>query len=377
MNVNQDDIRSANLAELVSVSVEHILANQEPNGAIIASRDFATYHYCWLRDGSFIAYALDRAGQHDAARRFHRWAASAIAGIADVIDDAIVRVERGEELVLDHMPPARFALDGTVVVDDWPNFQIDGYGTWLWALEHHLVEAGVTQIPEELSEAIRRTARYVNALALTNCFDVWEENGHARHGSTLACVFAGLMSASRLLREPEYQLRAEEVRLAASARSERLGRFAKSTASDAVDSSLLWLAVPFGLVAPEDPRFTATVRAIEDELEFEGGLRRYAADTFYGSGAWPVLTASLGWHYAALGDLTNALRCHRWVIDHIDAAGRLAEQFGGERRDPGHHAEWVKQWGAPAADLTWSQAMNVVLCVELEARADVIAEASR
>lgn len=352
-------------------SVETILRNQEPNGAIVASRDFKTYNYSWLRDGSFIAYALDRAGEHDAARRFHAWVGRATDGIADVMEDAITRARGGQPLRLEHMPPARFALDGTLEggEEEWPNFQIDGYGTWLWALEQHLTHSGESELSGELSDAAIRCARYIDALALAQCFDVWEEHGTARHGSTLACVYGGLLAAVRMLGMPELLDRAEQVRGAAADGVPLLGRFVKSTDSDAVDASLLWLAQPFGLVASDDPHFLETVRVIEEELTFDGGLRRYPTDTFYGSGAWPVLTASLGWHYAALGDDAAARRCRQWIVDHFDAEGRLAEQFGGESRDPQHYHQWVAQWGTPAADLTWSHAMYVVLCKELEAQA--------
>lgn len=359
----------------VRTSVAHILEHQEPNGAILASRDFATYRYCWLRDGSFIAYALDRAGEHEASARFHRWVANAVEGIADLIDDAIGREQKGEPLTREHMPPARFTLDGAVESeDDWPNFQIDGYGTWLWALEQHLLAVGCKELPEEFRESVERVARYVDALALTNCFDVWEEHGDARHGSTLACIYGGLNAAARMLNSDSLTARAEAVKAAAHEGSDRHGRFVKSTISDAVDASLLWLATPFGLTNNEDPAFTNTVRAIEQELTFEGGLRRYEQDTYYGSGCWPVLTASLGWHYAAVGDHAAARRCQEWIFDHFDEHGRLAEQYGGERRDPVHYEQWVGEWGTPAADLTWSHAMQVVLTTELEAQAAVTAD---
>jgi GH15 family glucan-1,4-alpha-glucosidase len=362
--------------ELMQSSVARILEHQEANGALVASRDFATYNYCWLRDGSFIAFALDRAGEHDASLRFHRWVTGAIDGVADLLNDAIVRLERGEELALDHMPPARFALDGSAVADDWPNFQIDGYGTWLWALEHHLAASGAGTLPDEFRDCAQLVARYVAALALTNCFDVWEEHGSARHGSTLACVYGGLISAARMLELDWLRERADAVQLAAREGTARLGHFVKSSESDAVDASLLWLATPFGIVDPDDPAFRETVRTIEEQLTFEGGLRRYPTDTYYGSGSWPVLTASLGWHYAVAGNHQAARRCHQWILDHIDDQGRLAEQFGGERRDPVHHQQWVSTWGTPAADLTWSHAMHVVLCTELGAQADVTAGAT-
>jgi GH15 family glucan-1,4-alpha-glucosidase len=355
-------------ADLMRASVSAILRYQQPNGAIVASPDFENYQYCWLRDGSFVAFALDRAGEHEAALRFHRWVAGAIAGIADLIDDSIVRQRHGNSVNFEHMPPARFALDGLAVPDDWPNFQIDGYGTWLWALDQHLRGTENSEVGHELWSSMDRVARYVDAFALTTCFDVWEESGTARHVSTLACVYGGLQAAARMLGSAALTDRAEEVREAATEGGARLGRFVKSTQSDAVDSSLLWLATPFDLVEVDDARFTRTVEEIETQLTFEGGLRRYPEDSYYGSGAWPVLTASLGWHYAVAGDDHAAQQCLDWISEHFDEQGRLAEQFGGERRDPRHYEEWVERWGVPAADLTWSHAMHVVLGTEVEAR---------
>jgi GH15 family glucan-1,4-alpha-glucosidase len=140
----------------------------------------------------------------------------------------------------------------------------------------------------------------------------------------------------------------------------------KSSHSDDVDASVLWLSTPFCLVEPGDDYFVETVRAIEARLSLDGGLRRYPTDTYFGGGAWPVLTASLGWHYRAVGDFDAARRCLDWVAGHFDDEGRLGEQFGGERRDPEHYREWVDWRGSPARDLTWSHAMYVVLCAALD-----------
>ncbi len=123
------------LARLVAPSVAKMLSNQSPRGAFIASPDFAEYRYCWLRDGSFTAYALDCAGEHESSRAFHEWSAAAIEGIAPVIAHALDRRAAGEPIDPARMPPARFDLSGRPVGDDWPNFQVDGYGTWLWSLQ--------------------------------------------------------------------------------------------------------------------------------------------------------------------------------------------------------------------------------------------------
>jgi GH15 family glucan-1,4-alpha-glucosidase len=264
------------------------------------------------------------------------------------------------------MPPARFALDGSTVADDWPNFQIDGYGTWLWALGQHLLSTGQDRVPELFRPSVERVGRYLDAFALTPCFDVWEESGSALHTSTLACVYGGLVVAGRLLDDKDLLERAESVQSRIRDSAIRLGRYVKSNESDDVDASILWLSTPFGVVEPGDPHFAQTVRMIETRLSLDGGLRRYPTDTYFGSGAWPVLTASLGWHYRAVGDVDAARRCGHWVAGHLDDEGRLGEQFGGERRDPEHYREWVDRWGPSAKDLTWSHAMYVVLCAALD-----------
>ena len=354
--------------ELSSVrnSVDSILRLQNLNGAFIASPDFAEYHYCWLRDGSFSAYALDRAGEFDASRRFHTWVNGAVEGIKDIIDGVIDRHDRGERLDPSHMPPARFALDGSTVTDDWPNFQIDGYGTWLWSLGQHLLINGQDDVPPEFSASVKRVGRYLASFALSPCYDVWEESGSALHTSTLACVYGGLTTAARLLNNVELFEQALAVKERVKLSATQLGKYAKSNENADVDASTLWLSTPFRVVEPTDQSFTRTVDSIVEQLSLAGGIRRYPTDVFFGSGAWPVLTASLGWHYLTVGDLEGARRCQAWISERFDEDGRLGEQFGGELRDAPHYREWVKRWGPPAQDLTWSHAMYVVLSFALE-----------
>jgi GH15 family glucan-1,4-alpha-glucosidase len=352
----------------VATSVKAMLDHQHTSGAFVASPDFAEYRYCWLRDGSFVAHALDRAGELAAAGRFHDWCARAINRIAPVISEAVQQRSAGKAVDPSGMPPARFSLEGLVVDDDWPNFQVDGYGTWLWSLHEHLRMCAAQALPDELAPAVALTARYLSQLGTSPCFDVWEEDGGSVHTATLGCVYAGLSSAAEMLGDPSLADRAAELRTALVERARAEGRFVKSDQSRQVDAALLWLCKPFGVVAPDEPAFVATARQIATELDLDGGVRRYAADTYYGGGAWPVLTASLGWYHAAVGELGAARLRQDWIAQHIDDKGRLAEQFGGEQRDPVNYGEWVKRWGPPAADLLWSHAMYVVLATEIAER---------
>jgi GH15 family glucan-1,4-alpha-glucosidase len=353
---------------LIAASVTDMLRHQSSWGSFVASPDSAAYQFCWLRDGSFIAHALDRAGERAAAARYHRWVAMALAPLLPAMADAAALADGPG--ASRRLPPARFALDGSTVRDDWPNFQIDGYGTWIWSLREHLRLAGEKGEGEaggrllgEIRAVVDATWRYLDVLAFHPCFDVWEEHGDQVHTSTLACTAAGLSAAADLLGEPGAAARAEEIksfllRLAASH-----GRFPKSACDGDVDASTLWLCAPLRIVAPAEPVMAATVDAIKAELDLDGGIRRYPGDTFFGGGAWPVLTASLGLYRLAAGDGRAAGDCLAWIEAKFDADGRLGEQFGGEHLRPDKYREWVSRWGHPARDLLWSHAMYVLLAL--------------
>src|SRR5260221_2663278 len=186
----------------VQASIAAMLACQQDTGALIASPDFAQYHFCWLRDSSFAAYAFDRCGEHDASARYHDWVNAALAGIAGQLDAATQRRLAGQSPQPQALPPCRFRLDGTVAADDWPNFQIDGYGTWLWSLREHLSLTGRRDLPAGFRPSVERAATFLTAFSLDPCYDVWAENGDGVHASNLACVYGGLTPAPALLRHP-------------------------------------------------------------------------------------------------------------------------------------------------------------------------------
>ena len=113
-------------------SVSLLLAAQTDGGAFPASTAHEIYHYGWLRDGSWCAYALGRAGHTDAAEAWHQWVARTLLIYEHRIREAIAAVHEGT-VTGRMMMPARFTLDGHEEdVDDaeeqWPNFQTDCYG---------------------------------------------------------------------------------------------------------------------------------------------------------------------------------------------------------------------------------------------------------
>lgn len=348
----------------VASAVRAILAGQSASGAFVASPDFSQYHYCWLRDGSFIAHALDLAGEVEAAWHFHLWCAEAVGAVRPLMERACTHMTEGTLAADLMLPPARYNLDGSLVGDDWPNFQVDGYGTWLWGLSQHLVATG-DDLPAWLEPTVRCTANYLAVTGMAPCYDPWEENPTWLHTATLGCVWAGLAAAGAMLDDDILSDKAASVRTRVVEQARQDGYFRKADQCGELDAAVLWLCKPLSLISPRDAAFCTTAERVARELDLKGGTRRYATDTFYGGGAWPVLTASLGLFYAASGQVDRAKERLTWISAHVDGRGRLAEQYGGQQRDPLHYDQWTRRWGPPAADLLWSHAMYIMLDTSL------------
>ncbi len=191
------------------------------------------------------------------------------------------------------------------------------------------------------------------------------------HTSTLAAILAGLDAAVDVV--PDLA-RSDGVVAARASLRARLatpgGCHTKWSGSQAVDGSLLWMAAPYGLVDPTEPRFAATLTRIVDELvDADGGVHRYGGDTFYGGGAWPVLTAAYGrvlLRRGGPGDVERARLALRWIEAQADARGLLPEQVADHAFAPDQVAEWRQRWGESARPLLWSHAAYLALRAELE-----------
>ncbi len=354
------------MTDLFQRSIEIILQNQHSGGAYIASPNFSTYRYCWFRDGSFIAYAMDVVGQHDSAARFHRWVASTINARTRVVQRAVVKVSNGEALSGADYLHTRYAPDGGDAADEeWPNFQLDGFGTWLWALGEHRRLAG-RDVPLEWHRAARLAADYLTALWELPCYDCWEEFPDRIHTHTLAAIYGGLNAHARFA-SVDHSPALNAIKRFLHKRAVAESCLVKFVGSTEVDSSLLALAVPYGVVELRDPIMQNTVARIERELRRGGGLHRYAADTYYGGGEWLLLTAWLGWYYAEIGEREKAQAALRWVEAQADGALQLPEQVSQNLNDPSFYGPWRQRWGEIAKPLLWSHAMHIVLSSALQA----------
>lgn len=352
--------------DLRARSIEIIKEHQHPGGSYVACPNYENYRYCWLRDGSFIAYAMDRSGEFDSARRFYQWVNGVITAREGRIRELLIKKENHQSISREEFLPTRYRLDGSETGDDWANFQLDGYGAWLWGLAEHIEATGEVDLVKNFQKGIDLTVAYLTAFWETPNFDCWEENGDFIHPATLACIAGGLAGINQYYQSPAITGTFNAIKKFIRNNAVYQGRLVKSIGLVEVDASLLWMAVPFEIFPGDDPLILQTVREIEDKLyKNKTGVHRYPTDSFYGGGAWILLTAWLGWYYARNSRLEEAREIKTWIESQASDQGELPEQVPIHLNRESYYSVWVARWGDIARPLLWSHAMYLILCREL------------
>ena len=341
---------------------------QDSSGAYPASPTFSAYRgYSWFRDGSFIADGMSAGGDPASAEAFFDWCAGVVTTRRAHIARIIAASAAGAPLADSEMLPARFAFDGADGTDDWWDFQLDGYGTWLWALAEHTQRHGVDA--ERWLDAATLTVNYLASSWQRPCFDWWEMHDDQVHVSTLGCVIAGLRAAASLSGiDTEVAARA----LQAADAAEQLvrehgvvdGHLVKWFGTDAVDASAASLVGLMSVFPDGDPLIEQTVRELDARLVVDGGMHRFLDDTYFGGGQWPLLGCMLGVAWARLGNTQRARELLSWAVSTAHDGG-MPEQVDRHLIDPSFVEEWVERWGPSADPLLWSSAMTLRLAVEL------------
>ncbi len=346
---------------LVDTSITVITSQQQSSGAYPASPDFSAYAgYSWFRDGAFIADGMSAAGQVDSANRFFDWCGEILRRYRPTVDEIVGRAGGPDPVDGEGMMPARFHFDGTIGDEEWGNFQLDGYGTWVWSVVAHAERHGVAL--DRWADAIVASCEYLASSWHRECWDWWEEHPERIHVSTLGCVGAGLEAglASGLLDGPTAEACAAAVRGIRDLIDDRGthdGYLVKWLDDPAVDSSTLSIIAPLGFIDPASELARRTIEEVREQLEVDGGMHRFTEDNYFGGGRWPLLTCFLGLCLIEQGDVAGARRALEWAASTALPDGSLPEQVGGDLLDPEFEQFWIEKWGPVATPLLWSHAM--------------------
>ena len=331
------------------------------------------YGFVWPRDHAFAVLGLLAAGCADVAAAGLRW---------------LARAQAAQGLWLQ-----RSWTDGSLA-PSWSPHQIDETGIALFAYEAAWLELGDDELDRELWPSVRAGAQFLVGFVddetglLLPSFDLWEQddaqNTYAcaaavgglraaaafadRHEPTLADTFRdaarGIAAAidDLLWNEADGRYvrarlvgRAGRVGLPATSQFQRRPSFPARTVRSVdpldprLDSSLLGLAWPFGVVDPASPRMRTTAAAIEEGLAAQGGgLLRHEADVYRGGNAWPLCTLWLGLYHRLLGDEPRVQSALEWTRSRATPLGLLPEQS---------HPDGSPAWVLP---LGWSHAMYLL-----------------
>ena len=321
-----------------------------PTGAILAAATTSLpefiggvrqwdYRYCWIRDASMSASALVRLGSFEEAMDLLDW-------LLRVIETSEVGPERLSPLyTVDGMrlPPeasidelSGYAGSRPVRVGNAADHQVqlDVFGPVLDLIRQlGAIDAPLStkhwRLVEDLVDAVDQ--RWMEPDQ-----GIWEVRSAPRHHthSKVMCwvtVDRAIDIAEHVFGRdrPEWLDLRERIRddILANGWNEEVGHFTTAYDGDDIDASVLAVGL-FGLLAPDDPRFVATVAAVEAKLRDGDTVYRYKhEDGLPGEeGGFNLMTSWLIDAKILIGDLDDAHRLFRRYVDLAGATGLLAEE---------------------------------------------------
>ncbi len=349
-------------AEVIRAAITLKLNAFDDTGAIIAAMTTSIpeaagssrnwdYRFCWLRDSYFVVNALNRLG---ATRTMERYLAYIINIAADANGgplQPVYGIDGRAELLEREVPTlAGYRGMGPVRIGNlaYRQVQHDVYGSAILSAAHIFFDQRLTRRGDEALfhrlEALGEQAR--------RCHDqpdagLWELRGSARvHTfSAVMCWVAcdRLAKIARQLQMVErssyWQEHADHIHATICQRawSKTRSAFVSTFEGEAMDASLL-LLVEVGFLSESDPRFGATVSAVEHDLRRGDFIFRYIETDDFGEpeNAFLVCTfwyvnalAALGRREEARALFEKLLACrnqHGLLAEHIDL--KNGEQWG-------------------------------------------------
>jgi len=349
--------------------IKHILKISEKvirdaaleNGAIVAAntdkkyydRHAKNYHYVWPRDAAYICVAAKLIGINDIQEPYFDWL-----------------LERPEDFKKESTLYQHYSTNGRKA---GKQYQPDQAGTTLWAIweiynhdpnQASKYEALIRRLADGLTED------WHGKYFFKNSADLWE-NWYRRTSTkvennytyTLAACARGLLCAHAIFKNSKWEKAANEmINLINEAYLEDKEYFLRNHGiiDDLnIDASVLGLAWPFEIIEAKDERFKNTIKKIEEELVFDGGVKRFQFDYYdgegtsgEGGGAWPICNFWMSLAYIKAGNEKMAKHYFKWVVDRIKDDGMIAEQIFVDYR------QGIKP-------LAWSHAMFIFAAKEL------------
>ena len=309
------------------------------------------YRYCWLRDGYFVVNALNRLSATRTLERYLGYIVNIAADAAGGPLQPVYGIDGRaalDEFTVEHLSGYRGM--GPVRIGNlaYRQVQHDVYGSAVLAATHIFFDRRLTQ---QGDEALFRRLELLGEKAVV-CFDqpdagLWELRGSARvHTFSAVMCWAACDRLARIAGhlglgdDAIYwtsHAQAMHGMIVERTWNEKRGTFVSTFDGEAMDASLLLLA-EVGFLDAADPRFAATVDAVEKDLRRGDFIFRYIEKDDF-------------------GEPENAfLVCTFWFVNALAAIGRrdearsLFERLLAARNRHGLYAEHIdpktgEHWG--------------------------------
>lgn len=330
-----------------------------PTGGIVASPTTSLpeeiggvrnwdYRYCWLRDSTFVLYALMSGGFKTEARAWRDWLLRAVAGDPSKLQ--IMYGPAGERRLPEFEVPWLPGYEGSSPVRVGnaavSQLQLDVYGEVMDTL-YLARRTGIEAEPDSWTLQ-RALLKFLEGNWDQPDEGIWEVRGPRRHftHSKVAAWLAfdrAIKTVEKFGEEgPVDRWRAVRERLHTEICTQGYDAsrktFTQYYGSKELDASLLLMPL-VGFLEPEDPRVRGTVDAIERELMHKGFLRRYTTSDDgkvdglpEGEGAFLACSFWLADNYVLLGRLDDARALFERLIAVRNDLGLLAEEYDPVRK---------------------------------------------
>ncbi len=298
------------------------------------------YRYCWLRDAYFVVNALNQLGVTATMQHYLEYILNIIADSRDMPLQPVYGIRREtalEEWVATSLDGFRGM--GPVRVGNlaWSQIQNDVFGAAVLASTHAFFD---TRLERPAGRQIFTDLERLGEQAI-QCHSkpdagIWELRGKRRlHTvSSLMCWAAcdRLASIAARLRLPQrahrwaQQAAAIRKALIDHAWNPALGSFVSTFGGENLDASLLLMG-EFQFLAPDDPRFVGTLRAIERRLQRGDFLLRYDEADDFGRPDAAFTVCTLWWILALArnGEKARARELFERVLSRRNHVGLLSE----------------------------------------------------
>jgi glucoamylase len=333
-----------------SLLVLKLLTDKNHGGIVAAPCMEPEYRFCWPRDATYVAYALDRCGFREESERFYEWCKRA--------------QEREGGLY------QRYYIEARIRGPCWRS-QIDEIATVIWGMGAHFDLTGDDAFADSMWPTIKRAAQFIRAeldseTNLVESVGLWEERFGSHTYSNAALIsalrtcarFAKLRGETDLHRTWTSTAETMTASLLKLCWDRQMNRFIKTfhPKDENVDVSLLALSYPFEVLPADDERMRKTAISIEQAFNYSvGGIGRYPSDTYYDGNPWILATLWLALYYEKLKDVNKAGQLIKWAIDHATDLDLLSEQVN-------------RTTGSPisALPLAWSHAFFLLAVLGLD-----------